>query len=82
MAWYSLSIIPIIIIILKEIREMIINIKEIDNQLLYASAPISKVVPILVQNNEETRFKKDRMGKIIATNKKIKYNLKVVNRLN
>ena len=57
---------------LKEIKEMIINIKEINNQLLYASAPISKFPSIFVHDNEETRFKKDKKGKIIETNKKIK----------
>jgi hypothetical protein len=61
---------------------MIIKIKEINNQLLNISAPTSKVVPILVHDNEETRFKKDKIGKIIEITRNIRYNLSVVNRLN
>ena len=47
-------------------------IKEINNQSLYASAPISKFPSIFVHDNEEPRFKKDKKGKIIETSKKIK----------
>lgn len=67
---------------LKKIKDITINKKEINNQLLYASAPISKFVSIFVHNNEEIRFTKDMTGKIIETNKKIKYDLSVVNREN
>ena len=68
--------------ILKKIKDMIINIKGINSQLLYASAPISKFASIFVHDNEETRFSKEKKGKIIETDKKIKYNLSVVNREN
>ena len=70
--WYSISIIPIIIIILKEIRIMIVNIEDIVNHKLYSSAPISKFVPILYHDRDDVKFKSKKKGKIVEINNKIK----------
>jgi hypothetical protein len=68
--------------ILNRIKEVIINRVEIINQLLYAIAPISKFSSIFVQDNEEARFIKDMMGKMIDASRSIKNNLNVINREN